>query len=84
LDPQALRREQRLTLSGVDPRLQRLVGCVQSLIRHVVFACTHSPTAGVEDLSPQGWKPGPNISPSAGSAAIKASTATANSIRLKM
>ena len=37
LDPQALRRQQRLTLSGVDPGLQRLVGCIQSLIRHVGF-----------------------------------------------
>jgi arsenite methyltransferase len=32
LDPQALRRQQRLTLSSVDPALQRLVGCIQSPI----------------------------------------------------
>src|SRR6202040_645090 len=37
LNPQALRREQWLTLSGVDPGLQRLVGCIQPLIRHVGF-----------------------------------------------
>jgi hypothetical protein len=37
LDPQTLRRQQRLTLSGIDPSLQRLVGCVQLLIRHVGF-----------------------------------------------
>jgi hypothetical protein len=36
LDPQALRRQQRLTLVGLDPSLQRLVGCIQ-LIRHVGF-----------------------------------------------
>ena len=37
LDPQALRRQQRLTLSGVDPGLQRLVGCIQPLVRRVGF-----------------------------------------------
>src|SRR6476659_6024458 len=37
LDPQALRRQQRLTLSGVDPGLQRLVSCVQPLIRRIGF-----------------------------------------------
>jgi hypothetical protein len=37
LDPQALRREQRLTLVGLDPTLQRLVGGIQPLIRHVGF-----------------------------------------------
>jgi hypothetical protein len=37
LDPQALRRQQWLTLSGIDPSLQRLVGCIQPLIRHVGF-----------------------------------------------
>jgi hypothetical protein len=37
LDPQALRRQQRLTLSGVDPGLQRLVGCIQPLVRRIGF-----------------------------------------------
>jgi hypothetical protein len=32
-----LRRQQWLTLSGVDPSLQSLVGCIQLLIRHVGF-----------------------------------------------
>jgi hypothetical protein len=37
LDPQALRRQQRLALSRIDPSLQRLIGCIQPLIRHVGF-----------------------------------------------
>ena len=54
LDPQPLSRQQRLTLIGVDPSLQCLVGCIQPLIRSVSFACTHSTTASVEVFSPQG------------------------------
>jgi hypothetical protein len=37
LDPQALRRQQRLPLTGLDPSLQCLVCCVQPLIRRVGF-----------------------------------------------
>jgi hypothetical protein len=37
LNPKALRRQQRLTLSGIDPSLQRLVGCIQPLIRRIGF-----------------------------------------------
>lgn len=58
---------------------------LQSLTATLVFACTHSTTtAGVEGLSPQGWKPGPNISAAARSAAITASTGTAKSIRIRL
>jgi hypothetical protein len=37
LDPQALRRQQRLALGGLDPSLRCLVCCVQPLIRRVGF-----------------------------------------------
>ena len=37
LDPQPLSRQQRLTLIGLDPSLQRLVGCIQPLIGNISF-----------------------------------------------
>jgi hypothetical protein len=83
LDPQPLSRQQRLTLIGLDPSLQRLVGCIQPLIRNVSFRLY-----ALDDFERGGFfaaklESRANISASTGSAAIKASTATANSIRLK-
>jgi hypothetical protein len=46
------------------------------------FVRTHSTTSIVEDFPPQGWKPGPDISASAGSTAITTNTETAESARL--
>jgi hypothetical protein len=71
-----------LALIGVDLSLQWFVGGIQPLIRDVGFSCTHSTTASVEVFSPQGWKPGSNISALAGSVAITASAGTANGIRV--
>ena len=52
------------------PALQQLLADITA---GRVDTCTHSTTASVEVFSPQGWNPGPNISSSTGSVAMRAS-----------
>ena len=50
IGPTGVARQQRLTLVGLDPSLQRLVGCIQPLIRHVGFRLYALDDSGCGDL----------------------------------